>query len=811
MPKRSDLRYLVLAVFVVLLGLFNSGLDETLASYNPPPPTSALGRPLVKLAYHFRTQTNEERFYHCFGQMALGRQHDYRFLVKHRGDLGEYHEGMVGPETVTGPTLPYRDYIAEYPPVNFPFIAGPSLAGEKLNSYATTFRVTLALLNSLALLFFLRLAIRWDFSPEELRRFLLLSLLGTVLLGPIMVTRLDPITLFFLAAALLAVSSERPLVAGLALALATGAKIVPVFLMPFFFLHWLLNKETRKALQFGLASTAGLALVFLPALLAGPDNFRALFRFHGERPIQVESTFAALLRLQELFLGTPAQAVHSFGSWNLTAASAHLYETASKPLALGTVAVMLVLYWRGLSKAPRLDKTIRERWLLSACGATVSGLMVFSKVFSPQYLIWTWPWFFLINKRKYSAVSIVTLVTLFLTQLVAQPYATAVVKGELAGTLLLGARNLCLLLLLLLMARPPREAAETTPSDSPDWGRKTVLLPFLLALLALGIQVESSRMESRWTRPIPDSNPRFVQMELNATSKGQAVPRRGYSGLESDPRGLTFAWTIEPRVDHYFPPADPNHAYIFEFKGLDSMNPDIMNGTQLTVNGEPVPLWKQGERWPLIYSAWVPSNLLKTDAWNQLTLHTPEPISPKAAGRGQDFRELGIMVDWLSFNMVDGFAAFGSAPPQELLSHLQGWVEVDGPDSRIVYYRPGDFTADFARLPVDSGWSAANAERADRPFRRLEGSGKVTLQVPEGRRQISFTVLKDTWDEETSTVELEVEGAGKIPLNRREEDWETVYQGEFESGGAETTLTFSKSSFFAADPKLGVLTIRKTP
>ena len=143
MPKRSDLRYLVLAVFVVLLGLFNSGLDETLASYNPPPPTSALGRPLVKLAYHFRTQTNEERFYHCFGQMALGRQHDYRFLVKHRGDLGEYHEGMVGPETVTGPTLPYRDYIAEYPPVNFPFIAGPSLAGEKLNSYATTFRVTL--------------------------------------------------------------------------------------------------------------------------------------------------------------------------------------------------------------------------------------------------------------------------------------------------------------------------------------------------------------------------------------------------------------------------------------------------------------------------------------------------------------------------------------------------------------------------------------------------------------------------------------------------------------------------------------------
>ncbi len=809
MPKRSDLRYLILAVFVVLLGLFNSGLDETLASYNPPPPTSTFRRPLVDLAYHFRTQTNEERFYHCFGQMALGRQHDYKFLVKHRGDLGEYHEGMVGPETVTGPTLPYRDYIAEYPPVNFPFIAGPSLAGEKLNSYSTTFRVTLAVLNGLAFLFFLRLAVRWDFSSVELRRFLLLSLLGALLLGPIMITRLDPITLFFLAAALLAVSYERPLVAGFSMALATGAKIVPVFLMPFFFLHWLLNRETRKALKFGLASAAGLGLVFLPALMAGPDNFRALFRFHGERPIQVESTFAALLRLQELFLGTTAQAVHSFGSWNITAASAHLYEAASKPLALGTVAVMLVIYWRGLVKTPEQDKVTRERWLLSACGATVAGLMVFSKVFSPQYLIWTWPWFFLINKRKYSAVSIVTLATLFLTQLVAQPYATAVVKGEMIGTVLLGARNLCLLLLLFLMARPPGGPGEAPANQSRDWGRKTILLPLLLALLALGIQMESSRMESRWMRPIPDTDPRFVRMELNSTGKGQAVPRRGYSGLESDPRGMTFSWTIEPKVDHYFPPADPGHAYIFELKGLDSMNPDIKNEMQLTVNGKPVALWTRGEKWPLTYSAWIPSSLLKTDAWNQLTLHTPAPISPKAAGRGQDFRELGIMVDWIAFDMVEGFAAFGSAPPQELQNQFEGWTEVEGPDSSVIYYRPGDFSADFARLPVGTGWSAANAERADRPFRRLEGSGELSLLLPEGRHQLSFSVLKDTWDQETPNIELTLEGVGKLPLSRREESWETIYEAEFEGKGELTKLTFSNSSFFTADPKFGVLSIRK--
>ena len=59
LSHRRDLGYLILAILVVILGLFNSGLDDNLANQNPPPHVSALRRPLVQASYHFRQHTNE--------------------------------------------------------------------------------------------------------------------------------------------------------------------------------------------------------------------------------------------------------------------------------------------------------------------------------------------------------------------------------------------------------------------------------------------------------------------------------------------------------------------------------------------------------------------------------------------------------------------------------------------------------------------------------------------------------------------------------------------------------------------------------
>ncbi|MCA9779618.1 MAG: hypothetical protein KC800_22980, partial [Candidatus Eremiobacteraeota bacterium] len=384
----------------------------------------------------------------------------------------------------------------------------------------------------------------------------------------------------------------------------------------------------------------------------------------------------------------------------------------------------------------------------------------------------------------------------------------AVVKGELLGVLLLGGRNLCLLVLLVLLARRPKAAAQEAPHAVADWGWKTALLPLILALLSLGIRLESKSTEYQWLRPVPDSTPEFVRMEFNSVGKGQTIPRRGYSGLEINPDGSTFAWSIEPAIRHYFPPTQPGKAYLFELRGLDSLNPDFIGGLTLSVNGAPVTLWTRDENWPLTFNAYIPSGMLKTDDWNSLVVHTPAPVTPKSVGRGSDFRELGVMVDRVSFSAIDGFVKFDSPPPEGTLKEFQGWTEEQGQGAEVIFYRPGDFSADFARLPVREGWSKADADMGDRPYRRLDGSGKLSLQLPAGRHRISFTVLKEIPGEKTPTVEMTVEGAGDIYLTRRESDWETTFEGDLDSPGGLCKLTFFSSQSFGEEPMMGVLTIR---
>jgi hypothetical protein len=822
LSRRADLRYLILAIFVVLLGLFNSGLDEELLDRNTRPQTTVLTQPLVDLGYHYRKQTREERFYQCFGEMALGRQHDRAFLLKHRGDLGEYQTAMVGPESVTGPLLPYRDYIAEYPPVNFPFIATPSLAGEKSDTYAIVFRLMLAFLLGCALFLSTHLAGHLFRSEGVVRRFLLLSLTGALLLGPIMVTRLDSIALVCFVGALVAVCKERPIGAGVLLALATGAKIVPMFLIPFFFLHWWMNGERGKSLRFSMASVGSLAVIFLPPALIGTDNFRALFQFHGERPIQVESTYAVLLRLQEMLFGVPVEPIHSFGSWNLGGAYATLFGSASKFLALGAVAAVLWLYRGWLAGSPKADPVTRVWWLLRASAATIAGLMFFSKVLSPQYLIWMWPWIFLAERPKQRLYPILCLSAFFLTQLITHTYATSMVEGEVFGTLLLATRNACLFAFLAWLARFPGHLETPEPIEYTDYGNKTAMLPVVLALTALIVRHQCQSIESAWlaARPRP-LTPLSYRLEFSNQASDVAAPYRGYSGLEIT-ENRTFAWTIESEVEHLLPSRGSLTPHIFELQAVHALNPDFLEGVEFVVNGRSIPIWNSGPDWPRTYTAWIPPGNLKDRGLNLLTLFTPPPVSPSSLKQGSDWRTLGLQVDWLSLSSAEGFVRFLSPPPRDVLETLQssgwvsrtlsleepdqpGWEHLEGdywensssqPDvshlSPLWLYRPGDFSADFARLPVGIGWSEPGADSAGRPTLFLEGPGHLALRLPQGKTALSFTVLKKEEDEPGPDIRLSFDGT-PIELKHREDKWETVYQAELEGAGGVSEFLFQSA------------------
>ncbi len=830
LTRRPELRHLLLACFVVLFGLFNSGLENDIAAAHPMPSLSWPRSEAVRLTYHFRKETREELFYRCFGEMALGRQHNRIFLSKHRGDLGQYGPDMIGPEVVTGPVLPYRDYIAEYPPVNVPFIVAPSLVNTTSNGYSLIFRFILGLLNGAALILTAQLALKVYRSAEDVRNVLLLSLAAAICLGPIMVTRLDPIALFFFVYALSAASADRPIRSAVGLALATGAKIVPVFLVPHFFLHWWMKKDRNKAIQFGVATVASLGLIFLPPALIGGDNFWNMLRFHGERPIQVESTYAALLRIQQLFFGSPVELIHSFGSWNLASPNAKFLQSLSTPLALVVVATMLWLYRGWLVKAPDIDENTRTIWLLRACGATVAGLMVVSKVFSPQYLIWFWPWIFLAETDKRYRFAGLCLVAFFLTQLLTQVYDTSMVIGEPLGTALLAARNLSLFLILCFLARQPVRVAtaESTESAPARYAQFAPLLPLGLALLSLVISIQAQSLLYAWREPIADLPPQScVRVEYDSpTEQHSRFPGRGFASIEMElvaPR-RTFAWTVESDVVQWLPEMASGCDYQIEFEVINAL-PDIpQDGLKVSMNGRAVELSSSQTEWPKRYVGWVPQEFVAQRKLNRLDLETPEPTSPSEMGISIDSRKLGLQVDWLSLNSLCGFARLLTIPNPERLERLGGQslvARIKGPDPslpnwrslgqdywegplaelkpqlqtprRFWLYRPGHFHSDFTQLPLGPGWSKAQADWTGRPFRSLIGQGQLSLHMPQGRTHLSFTALKESPDAKGPDLELKVDGE-KVELTRQEGRWETVFEATLSCPGGVSNFVFSERS-----------------
>lgn len=228
--------------------------------------------------------------------------------------------------------------------------------------------------------------------------YLLLGAQGTLL------ARFDLVPALATVGALWAAQRRRFALAYLLLGVGILLKLYPVVLVPLVAIeHWRAFRQasdvhgdsgTRR-----LPSTAGarggrrgyvLALAGVGAgfvcaagitgvaLLRGPASAPAALRFAIERPTQIESFQATLLWLGTFF-GAPAEHSYAFGSDTYTGAlSGQLGGAAVAALAIGCALIC----WRlAAGKMP-----IERAFLVCLC-----VVLLTSKVFSTQYLIWVLP------------------------------------------------------------------------------------------------------------------------------------------------------------------------------------------------------------------------------------------------------------------------------------------------------------------------------------------------------------------------------------------------------------------------------------
>ncbi len=167
------------------------------------------------------------------------------------------------------------------------------------------------------------------------------------------------------------------------LALSTLLKFYPVvLLLPFLLAQqlgsqevWYARKRWIPLIVFVLVCVVIISI----SLLLSVEGTLAPFNYFGYRPIQVESLSASILWLASSVRWGSLSYVYTFGSLNMLDPLAAVVS-----LCASMLVVMSILYTHWLLWRAKID-------LATACLLTLLIVMLTSKVFSPQYLIWVIP------------------------------------------------------------------------------------------------------------------------------------------------------------------------------------------------------------------------------------------------------------------------------------------------------------------------------------------------------------------------------------------------------------------------------------
>ncbi|MGH2897127.1 MAG: glycosyltransferase 87 family protein [Solirubrobacteraceae bacterium] len=358
------------------------------------------------------------------------------------------HDGM----------LPYVDFAFEYPPLAaiVIWLAGVPGLGD------ATYEVSFAVLMALCLVGAQQLAARLAGEPGTRERVTVAWLLVAtpVVVGAAVRTHFDALPIAIALGGLLALSKDRHALAFALLGIGTMTKLFPG-LLAVVALAWLAfgRGQWRAALRGGAVFAAVVVAISLPLSGAG---YVDSFRFHLERPVQIESGAATVLFALggSDVTGTNVRP-DRFKSNGLDGGHADAVETVFAfllALALGAIA------WLA-ARAPDACQMV-------LCGfAALLAFVTLGKVFSPQYVIWLAPFAALAWVWRLRAVALLTLAAIVLTHVEFPSRYFDLINVEQTVVWIVAARNALLLaalvvLLATLASTRPRSRSSAAPWDT---------------------------------------------------------------------------------------------------------------------------------------------------------------------------------------------------------------------------------------------------------------------------------------------------------------------------------------------------------
>jgi hypothetical protein len=340
------------------------------------------------------TNDGDVRRYFAYAEAARGRSYA-SYFVRTAEDwrkafaAAEPYRPDAWPDVIPKQALvPYRDYLVEYPPGFFLAALPPSWVAHDADSYVRWFEALMALALTCALVLAAK-SVGWlGGHPISLARIAVWGALSTLLLGVVATHRYDAAVALAMAGCLAALAAQRPIALGIALGIAIALKITPALMVPIVVMHAARERRYRDLFLAALATAASLALISLPLFFLAGKHILDLFRYHADRPVQIESTWGALLGLLHSVHPGWVVVEKTFGSTNVAGAFAKVAAAAAN---LATVAGLLAVYavtWRRLASPIAAE---RGRAAFAATAAVFAAFVACGKVSSPQYLVWILP------------------------------------------------------------------------------------------------------------------------------------------------------------------------------------------------------------------------------------------------------------------------------------------------------------------------------------------------------------------------------------------------------------------------------------
>jgi uncharacterized membrane protein len=338
-------------------------------------------------------------------------------------------------ELLAGGALPYVDFGFEYPPLAALPIWLAGLPGRDEATYAASFAVLMAA----CALADQHLAARLAGERRAGLAVAWLLALQPVAIGASVRTHFDPLPVALALGGLLALAAARPQLGFVLLGLGTMTKLFPG-LLAVVAVVWLAARGERRAALRGAATFA--AVVVLVSLPLAGSGYVDSFRFHLDRPVQIESTPASVLFALggSQVTGTNLRP-DRFKSNGLDGGHAELVEALFAAALLLALAAVAALAARG-----------RDARHLVLCGfAALLAFVALGKVFSPQYVIWLAPFAALAWVWRRRAVAALTAAAIVLTHVEFPGRYFDLINERPGVIVVVAARNALLLCALALL------------------------------------------------------------------------------------------------------------------------------------------------------------------------------------------------------------------------------------------------------------------------------------------------------------------------------------------------------------------------